>query len=109
VLYFIWKGGNLHFTTLAHVYNYDITCYEILIGYIPIEGYKNGEYDHVLCRVRPILLDYVTNWVKNLVHKCWHQDPLELDPFSLVYGKSFSRMECLIETPLFWRDPTKNN
>lgn len=78
------KGRNLQFTPAADVYSYAMTCYEIWTGHVPFEGYKNSDYDPVLRGVRPTLSDYVPTWVRNLLAKCWHQDPLERTSFSAI-------------------------
>ena len=85
------KVRNIQFTPAADVYSYAMTCYEIWTGRIPFEGYKNSDYDPVLLGVRPTLSDYVPTWVRNLLAKCWQQDPSERPSFSAIWQELRSR------------------
>lgn len=81
------KFGDTHlvYTPAADVYSYAMTCYEILTGCIPFDGCKMSDYTDVLRGVRPTLPDYIPSWVRDLVQKCWHQDPSERPSFSAIW------------------------
>lgn len=87
------KLGGIHllYTPAADVYSYAMTCYEILTGCIPFEGCKMSDYTEVLRGVRPPLPDYIPSWVRDLVQKCWHQDPSERPSFSAIWQELRSR------------------
>lgn len=60
-------------------------CYEILTGLIPFEGYKTGNYNDILSGVRPVLPNHVATWIRDLIHRCWHQNPLERPTFEDIW------------------------
>ena len=64
------------FTKQADVYSYAMTCYEILTGEFPFQGHKTNDYDLVLKqRQHPKVPEYVDDWVCELLHRCWEEDP----------------------------------
>jgi len=84
----------IHFTREADVYSYAMTCYEIWTGHIPFEGYNTNDFEHVLNGVRPALPDFVAAWVKDLIQRCWHQNPTERPSFSVIVSEMESRFGC---------------
>ena len=70
------EGKRPFFTPKADVYSFAMTCYEILTGGVPLEGVRASDYDAVLQhRTRPKLPSKLNPKVKNLMRRCWHQDP----------------------------------
>ncbi|CAK9276561.1 unnamed protein product [Sphagnum jensenii] len=59
------------------VYGFGMVCYEILTGHIPFEGHRKSEYDLVLSGQRPDIPDHVDPDLRDLLHRCWHDDPLQ--------------------------------
>jgi len=85
------RKPEIHFTGEADVYGFAITCYEIWTGHIPFEEYKSNDYDHVLNGARPALPAHVPSWVKDLIQRCWHQNPSERPSFSAIIEELESR------------------
>jgi len=103
------KRGCLHFTPAADVYSYAMTCYEILTGGIPFEGYKVSDYEPVLRGVRPTLPDSIPTWIRDLVQKCWHHDPSERPSFSTIWQELRSRgMPMPHRNPVVLEAPDKS-
>jgi serine/threonine protein kinase len=59
------------------VYGFGMVCYEILTGHIPFEGHPKSDYDLVLSGQRPDIPDHVDPDLRDLLHRCWHDDPLQ--------------------------------
>ncbi|KAG0617898.1 hypothetical protein M758_4G023200 [Ceratodon purpureus] len=78
------EKSRIEFTKEADVYAYAMTCYEILTGCTPFEGRKGVQYDDVLNGERPPLPDYIPAWVKDLLRRCWHQNPSERPTFRVI-------------------------
>ncbi|KAG0563202.1 hypothetical protein M758_8G010700 [Ceratodon purpureus] len=58
----------------ADVYSFGMTCYEILTGKTPFGDHPWSDYNLVLSGGRPELPCHVPEFLKNLIHQCWHQD-----------------------------------
>ena len=72
------------FTRKSDVYSYAMTCYEILTGCIPLEGFCSMNYDHVLRGGRPKLPENIQPILKVLLNSCWHQDAIERPSFPKI-------------------------
>ncbi|CAK9232135.1 unnamed protein product [Sphagnum troendelagicum] len=59
------------------VYGFGMVCYEILTGHIPFEGHRKSDDDLVLSGQRPDIPDHVYPDLRDLLHRCWHDDPLQ--------------------------------
>jgi len=69
------------FTRQSDVYSYGMTCYEVITGRVPFEGHPPNDYDIVLRGERPPLPDGIYPAFKDLVRKCWREDPLQRPSF----------------------------
>jgi serine/threonine protein kinase len=67
----------LVYSPAADVYGFGMVCYEILTGRIPFEGHRKSDYDLVLSGGRPDIPLNVSPVVRDLLHRCWHEDPRE--------------------------------
>lgn len=73
------------FTQHTDVYSYyAMTCYEVITDREPFEGHPKNEYDIVLLGDRPELPDNIDPQWKDLVSKCWHEDPLQRPSFVAI-------------------------
>ena len=66
-----------------------MTCCEVLLGQILFENLRATDYDVILQGSRPEARKYVQPWIKNLLDRCWHPNPLARPTFHSV--------ECLID------------
>jgi serine/threonine protein kinase len=66
----------LVYSPAVDVYGFGMVCYEILTGQIPFEGHPKSDYDLVLSGQRPDIPDHVDPDLRDLLHRCWHDDPL---------------------------------
>ena len=62
------------FTKKVDVYSYGMTCYEILTGKLPFEGYEKYMYDVVLNGKPLEVPEYVDDWMRDLLTRCWQFD-----------------------------------
>jgi len=67
----------LVYSPAVDVYGFGMVCYEILTGQIPFEGHRKCDYDLVLSGQRPDVPDHVDPDLRDLLHRCWHDDPLQ--------------------------------
>jgi tRNA A-37 threonylcarbamoyl transferase component Bud32 len=67
----------LVYSPAVDVYGFGMVCYEILMGQIPFEGHPKSDYDLVLSGKRPDIPDHVDPNLRDLLHRCWHDDPLQ--------------------------------
>jgi serine/threonine protein kinase len=65
------------FTKSADVYSYGMTCYEIVTGRMPFEDLRASDYDVVIRGGRPKLPSDIEPWMRDLIIRCWHPNPLE--------------------------------
>jgi serine/threonine protein kinase len=71
-------------TEMVDVYSYAMTCYEVLTGHIPFDGYFKSDWKKVIDGERPHFLDYVDSRLCNLVERCWHKEPTERISFDNI-------------------------
>ncbi len=67
----------LVYSPAVDVYGFGMVCYEILTGRIPFEGHLKSDYDLVLSGGRPDISQNVSPVMRDLLHRCWHEDPRE--------------------------------
>jgi len=67
----------LVYSPAVDVYGFGMVCYEILTGRIPFEGHLKSDYDLVLSGGRPDIPQNVSPVMRDLLHRCWHEDPRE--------------------------------
>jgi len=72
------------FTKSADVYSYGMTCYEIVTGRVPFEDLCAGDYDVVIRGERPELPSDIEPWMRDLITRCWHPNPLERPTFETI-------------------------
>ena len=72
------------FTKSADVYSYGMTCYEVVTGQIPFEDLRASDYDVVIRGERPKLPSDIEPWMRDLITRCWHPDPLERPTFHTI-------------------------
>jgi serine/threonine protein kinase len=75
-------ASKIRFSFAADVYSYGMTCYEIITGCIPFEGYPTGAFDAVLNGKRPELPCDAPQWIRRLIYDCWHPNPFRRPYFS---------------------------
>ncbi|KAG0599268.1 hypothetical protein M758_12G139200 [Ceratodon purpureus] len=68
-------------TEKVDVYSYAMTCYEVLTGHIPFDGYVKSDWKRVIDGERPHLPEYIDLKLRVLVQRCWHKDSLERPSF----------------------------
>lgn len=78
------------FTKEADVYSYAMTCYEMITGRLPFERVMRNDYDVVLREDRPNLPKETMPWIKELLSRCWHANPLKRPRFEEIH-------KCIIE------------
>ena len=61
--------------------SYGLTCCKVLLGQILFENLHTTDYDVILQGSRPQLPKYMQPWIKNLLDRCWHPDPLARPTF----------------------------
>jgi serine/threonine protein kinase len=71
-------------TKSADVYSYGMTCYEIVTGRVPFEDLCAGDYDVVIRGERPELPSDIEPWMRDLITRCWHPNPLERPTFETI-------------------------
>jgi serine/threonine protein kinase len=67
----------LVYSPAVDVYGFGMVCYEILTGRIPFEGHLKSDYEMVLSGGRPDIPLNVSPVMRDLLHRCWHEDPRE--------------------------------
>ena len=67
--------SKIRFSFEADIYSYGMTCYEIVTGRIPFEGYSLEQYDAVLNGERPELPLDLDPILREIITNCWHPDP----------------------------------
>jgi len=72
------------FTKSADVYSYGMTCYEIVTGRVPFEHLPLNNYDVVIRGERPELPSDMEPWMRDLITRCWHPDPLKRPTFETI-------------------------
>ncbi|KAH9564203.1 hypothetical protein CY35_04G013200 [Sphagnum magellanicum] len=74
------KSGSPEDLKLAYlpagdVYGFGMVLYELLTGQIPFQGHSLNDYDLVISGARPDIPDDVSPEMRDLLLRCWHQDP----------------------------------
>jgi serine/threonine protein kinase len=77
-------------TEKVDVYSYAMTCYEVLTGHIPFDGYFKSDWKKVIDGERPHFLDYVDPRLRELVERCWHKDPLCRPSFDVIENEIYN-------------------
>lgn len=67
--------SNVWFTTKADVYSYGMTCYEIVIGFIPFKRKFWQNYDIILSGKLPTLPYDLDPFMRDIIIDCWQLDP----------------------------------
>ncbi|KAG0603686.1 hypothetical protein M758_10G113200 [Ceratodon purpureus] len=88
-------------TEKVDVYSFAMTCYEILTGHIPFDGYGRSDWKRVINGERPHLPDYIDLKVRKIVERCWHKEPskrptfedMETELWHLWFGPRYANME----------------
>jgi serine/threonine protein kinase len=76
-------------TEKVDVYGYAMTCYEVLTGHIPFDGYVKSDWKKVIDGERPHLPDYVDPRLCQLVERCWYKDPSCRPTFDDIVDKVY--------------------
>jgi serine/threonine protein kinase len=71
-------------TEKVDVYSYAMTCYEVLTGKIPFDGYFKSHWKKVIDGERPHFPDYVDPRLCQLVERCWHKEPSCRPTFDVI-------------------------
>ena len=69
------------FTRKVDIYSYGMTCYEVLTGKLPFQDHPLIEdnvllADLVISGLRPMVPEFVEDWVVDLVKRCWEHSPM---------------------------------
>ncbi|KAH8963452.1 hypothetical protein BDL97_04G011400 [Sphagnum fallax] len=65
----------LAYTPAGDVYGFGMVLYELLTGKYPFQGHHLSDYDLVISGHRPDIPDDVNPEMRDLLLRCWHQDP----------------------------------
>ncbi|KAG0559608.1 hypothetical protein KC19_10G118000 [Ceratodon purpureus] len=74
-------------TEKVDVYSFAMTCYEVLTGHVPFDGYGKSDWKRVIDGERPHLPDYIDVRTRELVERCWHKEPAERPTFGYITGE----------------------
>ncbi|KAG0600483.1 hypothetical protein M758_11G037900 [Ceratodon purpureus] len=86
------------FTEKSDVYSYGMSCYEVLIGKIPLEGVPCNKYDEVIVhKKRPVLPSDTPVWIQSMLKRCWHHDPSQRPSFEEIVDKFELLFENCVE------------
>lgn len=67
------------------VYSFAMTCYEVVTGKYPFDGFKGKVLDEkIKVGERPDLPKDLSKDLQNLIEKCWHGDPTERPNFQQI-------------------------
>jgi serine/threonine protein kinase len=70
------------YTTKMDVYSFTMTCYEVLIGNVPFDGFLPlAIHDKIMEGVWPKLPLHIDTRLSNLFQMCWHVDPQKRPTF----------------------------
>jgi serine/threonine protein kinase len=90
------------YTAKADVYSFAMTCYEILTGNVPFDGFPQcAIHGKVMEGVRPKLPCHIDMSLSNLIQICWDIDPQKRPTFLEIcsrlqdIGTSICHCECL--------------
>jgi serine/threonine protein kinase len=65
----------LAYLPAGDVYGFGMVLYEVLTRQIPLQGHSLNDYDPVISGARPDIPDDVSPEMRDLLLRCWHQDP----------------------------------
>ncbi|KAG0587267.1 hypothetical protein KC19_2G153100 [Ceratodon purpureus] len=63
------------FSKEVDIYSYGMTCYEVLSGKLPFQE-QVVTLDDIINGKRPEVPEYVEDWIRELLNKCWQSDPI---------------------------------
>jgi hypothetical protein len=72
------------FTKMVDIYNYALTYYEVLMGWIIFESHAKFNYSRVPNGNKLVLLDNIDFLTQALLLQCWHHDPSKRPSFERV-------------------------
>lgn len=78
----------IDFSKKVNVYNYGMTCFEIVFGHLPFEGELEpcrASYDLVMEGQRPKLPSDLEETLKHLIKKCWNSNPTQRPTFLEIH------------------------
>lgn len=83
------KGEKNEYGAGVDVYSFSIMAYEIVTGIRPFSNHKNRHqlFEDILRGVRPTFSDEVTKPMKELISRCWNEDPHERPEFEEIFEK----------------------
>ncbi|KAG0612962.1 hypothetical protein M758_6G066100 [Ceratodon purpureus] len=88
------------------IYSFAMVCYEILTGKLPFPNISSQREVRrlVLKGERPQLPDGCPDRLKELIHRCWSDDPQKRPAFGDIC-KELRQLKCLLLTPsVTWAD-----
>ncbi|KAG0504383.1 hypothetical protein KC19_N038200 [Ceratodon purpureus] len=68
-------------TEKVDAYSFAMTCYEILTGLVPFDGYGKNDWKRVIDGERPRLPECIDLRIRELVERCWHKEPSKRPTF----------------------------